>query len=194
MKKNKVYHLVLLITFLIFSFLTILSGITVQGHVTQGNIPSNVSIMKSLAISFSSSLANGIYFGKVNFLPANNVSAVENYNGSFNSTNYYVLVSSDGNVPVDLCLKANSGMISSNGDIIGVKNESYSTKVGSSNLTVPSLTNETSFTLNYTKSGGTIPTGNYSFLRFWLDIPAAQAAGEYNNSIFFKGVEAGYSC
>lgn len=194
MERNKVYHLVLLIIFLIFSFLTILSGITLEGHVTQGDVSSNVSVMKSLAISFSPSLANGIYFGKVNFLPANNVSAVENYNGSFNSTNYYVLVSPDGNIPVKLCLKSNSGMISSNGDVIGVKNESYSTNVGYSNSTIPSLKNETSFTLNYTKAGETIPTGNSSFLRFWLNIPRAQAAGEYNNSIFFKGVEAGYSC
>ena len=192
--KTKLYELFLLLVIFLCLLLIVLSNPLIQGKVTEGNIPSNVSIMKSLAISFSQNLSNGIYFGEVNFLPANNVNALENYNGTNNSTNYYVLVSPDGNVPVDLCLRANSGLVSSNGDVLGIGNETYSVNVGSSNLTTPSVNNETSFTLNYVKAGNTIPIGNYSFIRFWLDIPAAQAAGQYNNSIFFKGTESGISC
>lgn len=192
--KTKLYELFLLLVIFLCLLLIVLSNPLIQGKVTEGNIPSNVSIMKSLAISFSQNLSNGIYFGEVNFLPANNVNALENYNGTNNSTNYYVLVSPDGNVPVDLCLRANSGLVSSNGDVLGIGNETYSVNVGSSNLTTPSVNNETSFTLNYVKAGNTIPIGNYSFIRFWLDIPAAQAAVQYNNSIFFKGTESGISC
>ena len=192
--RNNVYEIFLILVILVSLILIALSNPLVQGKVTQGDVPSNVSVLKSLAISFSSNLSAGIYFGEVNFLPATNVNATENYNGTANSTNYYIYVSSDGNIPVDLCMRANAGLTSLAGDTIGVGNESYASTVGLNNLTLPSVSNETSLNLNYSLGTSSIPVGNYSFIRFWLDIPSAQPAGQYNNSVFFKGIESGTAC
>jgi hypothetical protein len=32
-----------------------------------------------------------------------------------------------------------------------------------------------------------------SWLKFFLDVPSGQAAGNYNNTLLFKVVQAGYS-
>src|SRR3989338_3120584 len=41
---------------------------------------------------------------------------------------------------------------------------------------------------SYVKGESNIFPGNSNYYRFWLDIPAAQAAGTYNNTVTFKAV------
>ena len=185
----------ILITLVVASLLMIFfqnSGF-VTGHVSQGSTFSNVSIQKYLAISFSTQLANGIYFGSVASLPATNINGTQNYAGPSNATQYYLSVSNDSNTQVDFCVKVNAGLTDPAADVIGLGNETYSTNVTSSNMTIPALV-ETPMTLNYTKAAEKVAVGQDSYWRFWLDIPAGQASGDYNNSVYFRGVQATLAC
>jgi hypothetical protein len=167
------------------------------GHVTGGteaSTYSNVSIQKYLAMSFSSELATGIYYGNVATLPATNINATQNYLGASNATQYYVYVSNDSNTAIDVCIRANTGLSSSAGDIIGLNNETYASNVTTSNITDPSVLNEVPMDYNFTKGAEYIQPGNNSYWRFWLDVPSAQPSGIYNNSVYFRGVQYGFPC
>jgi len=194
MEREKWFNFFLILIILICFFLLILDKGYINGLITEGTYSSNVSVSKFLSISFSSILSEGILFGDVHFLPATNLNASHNYDGTLNASQYYVLVSHDGNTPIDVCLKANGNLESSEGDVLGLGNETYAYFVNSSNFTNPSLLNETSFTTNYVLAGENLPVGSDNYYRFWLDVPGGQSAGTYNNSIFIKGNEGGLGC
>lgn len=191
MKREHYSFFLLMVLFVSLGLIVFQEG-TINGRATQISFSSNVTISQSLAIAFSSDLNGGIIFDDVHILPATNVNAGHNYDGVNNGTKYYVLVSPDGNTDVDLCIKADGDLLSEASDVLGLGNETYSSAL-STNLTSPSLT-ETPLTLNYVKVGSTIPIGNSSYIRFWLDVPAGQAAGTYNNSVYFKGNSVGLGC
>lgn len=194
MKGDYTVSVFLLLVVIVFLSLAVVDNVNVHGKAVVLDVSSNVSIMKSLAVSFSSDLASGIYFGNVNFLPAVNVNASENYNGSLNSTLYFVEVSLDGNTAIDLCLRAGSDMVSAGADILRYSNETYSSFVGSSNETVPDVSLENMMSLTPTLVESSVPLGERIYLRFWLDVPVGQASGVYNNSIYFNGVSEGAGC
>lgn len=184
---------VFLMFVILFSFIMIgFENVSMSGYATL-ETSSNVSIVSYLAIDFSSDLAEGIVFEDVLFLPADNVNAKGNYNGSMNSTKYFVRVSPDGNTPIDLCVRANSGMKNMGGDLIPLEGETYSSSF-ENNFESPGLLNETDLTLNYSLASASIPVGNQTNMRFWLDVPSNQPAGQYNNSIYFKGIANGVGC
>ncbi len=192
--KRRVLGLVLFVV-MIISFVAFLnSEFNLSGNAVVLDVSSNVSIMKSLAISFSVDLANGINFGDVNFLPAVNVNASGNYNGTANSTLYFIEVSSDGNTPVDVCMRSGGNMVSSGGDVLGYDNESYASFVGINNETIPSISSERVMNLTSSLVEGSVPLGERVFMRFWLDVPAGQASGSYNNSVYFNGISEGVGC
>ena len=126
-------------------------------------------------------------------MPSINTNASENYGGTLDSTNYYIQVSADGNVPVDFCIRANSPLTSQYLDVLGIDNETYSCS-NESTLSNPFLSNETVLTLNLVKCGESIFPSSSNYYRFWLDIPAAQPSGDYNNTLSFKGLSSGTSC
>jgi len=159
---------------------------------TQDMTFSNVSVSKYFSIAFSSALSEGISFGTVSFLPSISINATQNYNNTDNGTFYFVNVSTDSNTIVDLCTKTSGSMENSGGDVILLANETYSNSTINS-ASLPS-TLETSLTTSYFKSGQNISIGGSNYYRFWLDIPAGQPSGTYNNTISFKGVEWGFDC
>lgn len=193
MVKN-VYRTIL-ITVLVLSLgmLFFENASAITGQATEGLTSSEVTIQTYLAMQMSSNLTAGIIFGNVAVLPMNNVNATENYNGTSSSTLYFINVSSDSNTAVDFCLKANGGMFNPGLDEIGLGNETFSTNTTTSNASLPSLT-ETAMTTSFVKNANNIPVGGVNYYRFWLDIPAGQATGTYNNSVSFKGVTSGNSC
>lgn len=193
MVKN-VYRTIL-ITVLVISLgmLFFENASAITGQATEGLTSSEVTIQTYLAMQMSSNLTAGIIFGNVAVLPMNNVNATENYNGTSSSTLYFINVSSDSNTAVDFCLKANGGMFNPGLDEIGLGNETFSTNTTTSNASLPSLT-ETAMTTSFVKNANNIPVGGVNYYRFWLDIPAGQATGTYNNSVSFKGVTSGNSC
>ncbi len=166
--------------------------VSLHAKVTSTDVSSNVSIAKSLAIKFSTGLSEGIIFGDVNILPAIDVNASHNYDGFGNASTFYINVSEDGNIPVDFCIRADYGLSTVGGDVIGLGNETYS-HYNLSNITHPT-TNDVSLSQVYAKSGLNIPLGGTNYWRFWLDIPAGQASGDYNNTVYFKAIETGEDC
>ena len=185
--------ILILIIMLCLVFLIFQNIGNLTGNVIEGSIISNVSVAKYLAVTFGSNLAAGIQFGNVVFLPATDINATHNYDGTNNTTTFYISVSNDSNSAVDFCIKADTDLTSSALDVIGVGNETYSAD-NSTTSTIPALGSETSFTTSYVKAQNVTAPGNSSYWRFWLDIPAAQPSGDYNNTVYFKGVVSGLSC
>ncbi len=188
-KLNIFLAFVVLASFFLFFF----ESINITGYATQGSTVSNVTIAKYLAIAFGNNLSEGIRFGTVNTLPAVNVNASHNYDGANFSTTYNILVSTDSNSRVDFCIKANHGLQDPALDVIGLGNETYSA-YNMTNLTRPRLSAEKSMTTSYFKAINNTAVGSSSYWRFWLDIPAAQPAGNYNNTVSFEGVVSGLAC
>jgi len=194
-----VYNILLIfIIFISLVFVVIQNFVIIQGNILTGktieeSAVSNVSINKYLAISFSGNLSEGIFFGSIYSLPALNINATQNYGGSINGTEYYINVSTDSNSNVDFCIKASGNMQNLASDAIGLDNETYS-HYDLTNSSVPEISSDTPLTISYVQSGSNIPIGGANYYRFWLDIPAGQPSGDYNNTISFKGVEYGTSC
>jgi hypothetical protein len=166
----------------------------ITGRATEAITTSNVTIQKYLAFEPSTQLDAGIVFEDIVELPTTDDNATHNYDGASNATQYYLNVSDDSNTAVDFCIMANTGLSTSGGDIIGLGNETYSTNVTTSNNETPSIANQVSMNTAYEKAVNSVSPGNLSYWRFYLDVPVAQASGDYNNTVYFKGVTETYGC
>ena len=192
--KTNWYNFLLVILIVFCLIMLIIQNINlITGKTTSGIITSNVTINNYLAISFSDNLSAGILFGEVSVLPSLNTNASHNYDGVDSVTDYYVIISNDSNTGVDLCVKADNNLVDLAGDVLGLDNETYANST-STNGTLPDLSNEISLTTSYVKSGDNIAIGTNNYYRFWLDIPVSQPSGNYNNTIYFKGIQTGNSC
>lgn len=161
---------------------------------TEGTTISNVTISKFLSIAMSDNLSAGIFFGSVSSLPAVNVNASGNNNSIGNST-FFLNVSTDSNTPVDFCIKANSNLYDpTGGNTLGVGNESYSNSTMVNISEMPSAAQEVKFTTGYVAAGQNVSVGNVTYYRFYLDVPVGTPSGTYNNTINFKGIQAGTAC
>ena len=144
----------------------------------------NFSIDNSaaIAISFSNNLSQYIKWDVVN-LPAVNLDALgNNLNGT---TSYYINISAI-NTLVDLYVKANGDLTDAALDTIGLGNETYKVSLNDPTL----LTNSTNYTMstNYTKIVSGVGGNKTLYMKFYLDAPSSQAAGEYLNQLSFKAV------
>ena len=193
MDKNRLYNIALSILLIVSLGLLIIENSRVTGNMIEGTTWSNVTIAKYLSIAFSSSLASGIDFGNVQSLPLVNVNGSHNYDGSGNATNYYIEVSPDSNTAVDFCVVASGDLQTSALDTLGLSNESYAASSTSDSAT-PALASEVTLTTGYVKAISSVATNSSAYWRFWLDVPAAQPTGSYNNTVSFKGISTGGSC
>ncbi|MCA9487826.1 MAG: hypothetical protein KC516_02585 [Nanoarchaeota archaeon] len=169
------------------------SILSFTGHATESSTVSNVTIQKYLSVALCDNLSEGIYFGNVTTLPVTDQNGTHNYDGAASASTYCVNVSTDSNTPVDFCIGANDDLTNAALDTIGLDNETYYNST-STDLNNPSSGSQVSLTTSYAKSGENIAAGSVNWYRFWLDIPAAQASGDYNNSIYFKGVQTTLNC
>ena len=192
--KINLYRAFLILVILIcLIYLFLQNQSVISGKITSVFATSNVSVSKYLSISFSSNLSDGISFGNVAVLPASNVNASHNYDGTSSETTLYIAVSEDGNTAVDFCTKADKGLTNLDLDVIGLANETYA-NFSTTNATAPFVADEVSLTTDYIKSGNSINMGSNNYYRFWLDVPAAQPSGDYNNTVSFKGVQTAVAC
>jgi len=194
-KKNNSFNTLLAFVVVASFFLFFFQSFSITGNATEGSTISNVSIAKYLAITFGDNLSEGIQFGTVNTLPATNINATHNNDSTSISggTTYTIEVHDDSNTNVDFCIRANAGLTSAGADVIGLGNETYNA-FSTTNATYPLLSGETSLTTGYVKAVSNIDVGSMAYWRFWLDIPAAQPSGDYNNSVLFEGVTTGIAC
>ena len=167
-------------------------GIT--GHATESTTISNVTIAKYLSISLCTNLSDGIIFGNITTLPATNVNATHNYDGASTGSTMCVNVSEDANTAIDFCTKANDHLTSVGADTIELGNETYANSTVTSAGTPGAAANSTAVTTSYVKSGNAVAAGGVNYYRFWLDVPASQPSGDYNNTVYFKGVTTTLAC
>jgi hypothetical protein len=192
MKSKLNEDLVFLIPFL--GFLVVLAvmalplGIaaTSQEATSPSNATVNVWVEMTLGDSFSS---KGIAFGNVDPNTADNVATGNNGTGI---TEYNVTAGAANNVAIDLCVK-DSVALTRQGGAETIPNAGYTydwdaTDTGSA---LPG----TAITTSYFKTDHTgITAGSLSYAKFWLDIPAAQTAGVYNNTVYIKAIQTSGSC
>jgi hypothetical protein len=193
MKKENVLMVLCGALFLLSVSLLLFPGWTgkITGHASSEiSTTSNVSISKYLSINMSDNLAEGIIFGTTVNLPATDLNASHNYDGAGSGSSMSVTVGVDSNTNVDFCVKASGNLMTDALDVLGLGNETYS---NASVATSPSLPG-TALTTSFVKGMSNINEGDSVYYRFWLDVPAAQASGDYNNTVYFKGVQTGQAC
>jgi len=146
---------------------------------------SNVTVSVYISISLSTPLASGVQFGQLN--PGTND------NPSSTCTDYAcnISVSSDTNVNVDIVMKANAALTRQGGtETIPNSGYTWNSTDGTTMPTLPGYSLSTSY--DYTnKVGSNVAPGELRTWQAWLDIPAGQAAGTYNNTLYFCACETG---
>ena len=167
----------------------------ITGMATTLNISTTASIQSYFAINASTNMTNqGIVFN-ITTLPATNANATGNYISppTSNLSYFYLTVEVDSNVNVDFCIKANDSL-RSGANFIDLGNYTFSNSTGN-NITSPSIGSSralvSSYFLNSTRN---LAINGVDYYRFWLSVPATQAAGTYVNTINFKGVQTGNAC
>jgi hypothetical protein len=195
---KRILYGIIAIVALISSFFILSSMNNITGaQVGTEEVYSEAQIMKYISISMSDNLTTGIEFGTISALPADDVNATKNYNSTlndswYNETLYWINVSSDSSVNADLCVRADP-LTASGGAEIGLGNYTWSDNL-TNDIDWPALSQAIPITTSYVSGSANITPGSNNYYRFWLDVPAGQEAGTYNNTIYFKAVEEGIGC
>jgi hypothetical protein len=145
-----------------------------------------LSTEEAISISLSPKLSQQINWSFAS-LPIFNQSAEGNRLDGV--TDYYVNISTLGS-SVDLYIRANDNLMTSNLDMLGIGNETLSYNL--TNNLVPSI-GKFRLTTNYSDNqiGSGLIDGSVVYLKFFINAPQGQPAGTYNNSILFKAVTHG---
>ena len=147
----------------------------------------NITSAVSIAVSASSVLSNAIAW-TVATIPQTKLGA--NGNNASLVTQYDIAISATGS-NVDLYMKADGDLqTSGGGSTLALTNEFFTYNL--TNSTVPG-TSYRSITTNYSDTliASNLVDGTTTYLKFYLDVPAGQNAGTYNNSVLFKAVATG---
>jgi len=155
-----------------------------SGGITSTQITtSTVTVNVYVSILLSAPLAGGVQFGNLDPGTSNNPSI------TCQGLNCNITVSPDTNVNVDIVTKANAPLTSSTGATIPLDNYKWN---ATSNAAPSGPAYALKTTYDYTnKVGVSLIPGQTVTIQFWLDVPLAQAAGTYNNTLYFCGQEAG---
>jgi hypothetical protein len=180
--------LTFLIPLLVITLATIL--ILPLGHTgttDEKTTSSSATVNVWVEVSLSGNLTAGILFGNVN-PNTNNNNATGNVPAG--STTYNVTAGAANNVNIDLCIK-DDVPLTKGGDTIANSGYTYDWNAVATDPALPG----TAITTSYAKTGHTnIAAGDSSHSRFWLDVPNAQPAGSYSNTVYLKGIETGAAC
>jgi hypothetical protein len=138
----------------------------------------------AIAILLSEELMQQVRWNVLS-LPIDDLDAIGN-NGD-NATDYYVNISAT-NTLVDLYVKADGDLFNSGGDSIGLGNETFGVSMNDS-----TVSNVSTFVMNtsYILIGSSIGDNATVYMKFYLDAPSSQAAGQYLNQLDFKAVREG---
>jgi len=144
----------------------------------------------AISIDFSENLSSSVRW-TLETLPITNLSADGN-NGDDGITSYYINISAI-NTKIDMYMKASGDLFNDGGDILGLGNETYLNSTTTSDSIPGPSTSGVELTTSYAKYVR-VAIGGVNYQRFWLDIPASQPAGDYNNSVSFELVQSGQAC
>lgn len=178
-------------------FVIVLSLILAMIHGSAGgkaaafSIPANVSVGVARSMGLSSNLSTGILFGTLN-PNTNDNNAVFNYGDGNGTGSTYYLLTTGSSTPTDFCINDNTHLTTSSGGItMGNGNYTFNDSLIPDAPSLPG----TAIAMGYQKLSQQGVAQNVSvYLRFWLDIPASQPAGAYNNTLTFKAIASGTDC
>jgi hypothetical protein len=150
----------------------------------QQNTTSNVTVNVYVSISLTTDLSSGVTFGSLEPATNDNPSTTCS-NGACNVT-----VSADTNVNVDIVLRANATLTDTTGSYtIPIAGYTWNSTDGTENPGTPGFAlDDTQY--DYTnKVGDSVGASGVRNWQAWLDIPSAQTAGVYFNTLSFCGCE-----
>lgn len=138
----------------------------------------------AISIDLSDELSWWVKWNLVS-LPVQDLGAIGN-NGS-GITEYYVNVSATATT-VDLYVRADGDLQTVDLDVLGLENETFSYVT---NDPYVNTSNQTVMETNYIQIGSGLQDGDVVYLKFFVDAPASQPAGVYQNQLQFKAVRTG---
>jgi len=193
-KSGKLYLSIFAVLGIVMLGLFLMTSFPVTTATSEDSTISNVSVAVSIGFTFSTNLSNGISFSSVNPGTTDN-NATGDYNIYPENTTYYITMDSANNIGADTCILAGSDLDSGGANAIGIQNMTYfanSTQNGA-NMNTP--TSSIELTTGYVKFGDpNVVADSSQYSQYWLDIPAGQASGNYNNTISYKIISTGGSC
>ena len=154
---------------------------------------SNVTISNYVAVGLSTNLSTGILFGEIDPNTLNN-NATHNYDGVATATTYYVDVSSDSNINIDMCIKDNTHLTRTAGGVIANGNYTWADNATANSVAMSPANSYVMPTAYHRTNVTDIAPGSNDYFRFWLDVPGGQTPGSYNNTVYFKGIVTAGSC
>lgn len=158
------------------------------GNGAATTVPSNATVPVFMSLGLSNNLSAGVLFGGLG-PNTNDNNATDNYIALGNST-YYVY-SADSNTLVDFCTKDDAALTSGGGMTIGNGNYTFNSSLFPGGPGLPGTAMSTAYQkLSQQEVGQNV----FVYLRFWLDIPEGQPAGNYTNTLSFKIVAAEQVC
>jgi len=176
-----------------------LSGIvpSITGFASQtAESETQVTISEYYAIYASDNLVDGIAFGSLIHNTQDNA-ATDNANGGGSGSTLYLESSSDSNIDLALCIKASDDLVNITNSIptiIKIGNLTWANDTSTDSGT-PKLAFETEMTKSYVHALNlTTSVPDIAYFRFWLDVPNAQPALQYNNTLYFYSMKEGDTC
>ena len=152
-----------------------LSAIT--GAQSTVSVPSSATIMSYFAIAAGGSLETpGIVWSNIAALPAIDIPADADYSGVGSATGYFLSISPDSNVNVDMCISA-SGPLTSGLNTIPISGYTWSSSAINDALNPAGPAGSSPMTTAYALDGANFAPGGTDYFRFWLDVPSGQQAG-----------------
>jgi Tfp pilus assembly protein FimT len=155
---------------------------------------SSADITKQVAISKSANLTTGILFGTLDPDSDNN-NATGNFNDTDQMTQFWLTIDDTTNTPIDICTKDSAPLTKAGDNIPNTNykwNSTTTNSAGDPYISGDRFAITTSYdTVN--KIADSQTSGTY-YLRFTLDVPAAQPAGSYSNTVYFKGADDVSGC
>lgn len=158
--------------------------------VTESSTVSNATVAVTIGFTFSGNLSNGILFGEVN-TNTNDNNATGNYLADAGNSSYFILMDTANNADADTCLNDNVALTSGANTIpnTGYTIDANST-IDGGNMNNPA--SSVAITTSYASFGTeALSADDSQYFQFYLDVPAGQAAGVYNNTVNFKIIQNG---
>lgn len=202
-KKQFFIEAVILAFAVLFTTILIVQNSQNIDATTESSTVSNATVAVTIGFTFSSNMTAGILYGSVNAgSNDNNASGNNNQNWSdvgctgSNCTAYWINFDSANNIGSDTCIKDNANLTVSGGSTtIPNSGYTYDMNITANGSNMNSATGSTAITNAYVLAGSTnINATQNQTMQFYLDVPASQPAGTYNNTISIKIVQTGAGC
>lgn len=190
MRLNPLNISIFVISALVLSYLFL--PLAMGGTSETKTATSNLTVNTYVSISLTTALSDGITFGALE--PATN----DNNATSCDAGLCNVSISADTNVVCHVKMKVDDELSLSTDGATEIANTGYTWNVNATETDLPDVTGSFAVEKDYDDTNLVMDAagkGQATFWNAWIDIPSAQTAGVYNNTISFCGeADGGTAC